>query len=100
MALFTGTRFPERLAGIMGLSCYQLLATRFAAERVAANQSTPIFLAHGMQDPVVLPVLGEEARRQLQAAGYAVDWHAYAMPHAVCPQEVADIAAWLCRVLG
>jgi len=100
MALFTGTRFPERLAGIMGLSCYQLLATRFAAERVAANQATPIFLAHGMQDPVVLPVLGEEARRQLQAAGYAVEWHAYGMPHAVCPQEVADIAAWLRRVLG
>jgi phospholipase/carboxylesterase len=99
MALFTGTRYPERLAGIMGLSCYQLLASRFAAERVAANQSTPIFLAHGMQDPVVAPLLGEEAYRQLQAAGYAVEWHTYSMPHAVCPQEVADIAQWLRRVL-
>jgi phospholipase/carboxylesterase len=99
MALFTGTRYPERLAGIMGLSCYQLLAERFAAERVAANQSTPIFLAHGMQDPVVAPVRGEEAYRQLQAAGYAVEWHTYSMPHAVCPQEVADIAQWLRRVL-
>jgi phospholipase/carboxylesterase len=100
MALFTGTRYPERLAGIMGLSCYQLLAERFAAERAAANQSTPIFLAHGTQDPVVAPVLGEEAYRQLQAAGYTVEWHTYTMPHAVCPQEVADIAAWLRRVLA
>ena len=99
LALFTGTRYPERLAGIMGLSCYQLLATHFDAERVAANQSTPIFLAHGMQDPVVAPALGEEACRQLQKAGYAVDWHAYGMPHAVCPQEVTDIAVWLRRVL-
>ena len=100
MALFTGTRYPQRLAGIMGLSCYQVLAARFAAERAAANQSTPVFLAHGTQDPVVAPVLGEEACRQMRAAGYEVEWHAYSMPHAVCPQEVADIAAWLQRVLA
>jgi phospholipase/carboxylesterase len=99
MALLAGTRYPEKLAGIMGLSCYLLLAETLLSERSAANQSTPIFLAHGSQDPVVAPVLGAEARRQLEAAGYAVEWHAYSMPHSVCPQEVADIAAWLRRVL-
>ena len=99
MALFTGTRYAEPLAGIMGLSCYQVLAKRFDTERVAANQSTPVFLAHGTQDPVVPAQLGEEACRQLKAAGYAVEWHTYSMPHAVCPQEVADIGAWLRRVL-
>jgi len=99
MALYSGTRYPERLAGIIGLSCYQLLAERFAAERLPANQATPIFLAHGTQDPVVAPAWGEAACRQLQAAGYTVEWHAYSMPHSVCPQEIADIAAWLRRVL-
>ena len=99
MALYSGTRYPERLAGIIGLSCYQLLGERLDAERLAANQATPIFLGHGLQDPVVIPALGEAARRQLQAAGYAVEWHAYSMPHSVCPQEVTDIASWLRRVL-
>jgi phospholipase/carboxylesterase len=99
MALFCGTRYPERLAGIIGLSCYQLLAARFDAERLPANQATPIFVAHGLQDQVVIPALGEAACRQLQGAGYAVEWHAYSMPHAVCPQEVVDIATWLRRVL-
>ena len=99
MALFCGTRYPQRLAGIIGLSCYQVLATRFDAERLPANQDTRIFLGHGMQDPVVIPALGEAASRQLQAAGYVVEWHAYSMPHSVCPQEVIDIAAWLRRVL-
>ena len=98
MALFAGTRCPERLAGIMGLSCYLVLANR-AAERSAANAATPIFLAHGSEDPVVAPALGEAARRELEAAGYPLEWHAYRMPHAVCPQEVLDIAAWLRRVL-
>ena len=99
MALFAGTRQAQKLAGIMGLSCYLVLAARLAAERNAVNDATPIYLAHGLQDPVVAPELGAEARRQLQAAGYAVEWHAYSMPHAVCPQEILDIAAWLRRVL-
>jgi len=99
MAIFAGTRYPQRLAGIMGLSCYLVLAGRLAAERVAANQGTPIFLAHGSEDPVVAPVLGEQARRTLTESGYDVEWHSYSMPHSVCPQEVADIAAWLRRLL-
>ena len=99
MALVTGTRYPHKLAGIMGLSCYMLLTERFATERAAANQSTPIFLAHGLQDPIVVPLLGEHARAWLESAGYPVEWHSYAMPHSVCPQEVVDIAAWLRRVL-
>jgi phospholipase/carboxylesterase len=98
MALFSGTRYPEKLAGIMGLSCYMLLESRFAAERTPANQATPIFLGHGTQDPVVSLMLGENSRRLLENAGYAVEWHAYAMPHSVCPQEVMDIAAWLRRI--
>ena len=99
MALFAGTRYPQRLAGLIGLSCYLVLAGQFAAERVAANQATPIFLAHGSDDQVVAPVLGEQARRALLACGYNVEWHSYSMPHSVCPQEVLDIAAWLRRVL-
>ena len=99
MALYCGVRYPQRLAGIMGLSCYQLLAARFDAERLPVNQATPIFLGHGTQDPVVSPVLGEATCHQLQGAGYTVEWHAYSMPHAVCPQEITDIATWLRRVL-
>jgi phospholipase/carboxylesterase len=99
LALCTGLRYPEKLAGIMGLSCYLLLASSTMAERSTANLATPVFLAHGTQDPVVIPALGEDARRALQAAGYAVEWHAYGMPHSVCPQEVTDIAAWLRRVV-
>ena len=99
VALFAGTRYGEKLAGIMGLSCYLLLAGRLAAERGTANQATPIFLAHGLQDPIVAPQLGEQARTTLEAAGYRVEWHAYPMPHSVCPEEVGDIAQWLRRVL-
>jgi len=99
LALFTGIRYGEKLAGIMGLSCYLLLAGRLAAERGTANQATPIFLAHGLQDPVIAPALGEQARAALEAAGYPVEWHTYTMPHSLCLQELADLAQWLRRVV-
>jgi phospholipase/carboxylesterase len=99
MAIYAGLRHKQSLAGIIGLSCYLLLADRLLAERDDRNLHTPIFLAHGTQDPVVLPFLGEEAHRALSGAGHAVEWHSYPMPHAVSPQEVADLGAWLRRVL-
>lgn len=100
MALYSGTRLQEKLAGIMGLSCYMLMASTFSAERTEANRATPILLAHGTYDPVVAPHLGEETRDLLESAGYPVEWHAYPMPHSVSPEEVADIARWLRRCLG
>src|SRR5262245_17544593 len=53
MALLTGLRHAERLAGIVGLSGYLPIADTTAAERNAANRQTPIFLAHGTHDEVV-----------------------------------------------
>jgi phospholipase/carboxylesterase len=99
MAIFTGTRAPHKLAGIIGLSCYMLSGSTLAAERTAVNQTTPIFVAHGMRDPVVNIRLGEETRHLLEHTGYSVTWHSYPMPHSVSPEELTHVAAWLRRIL-
>jgi phospholipase/carboxylesterase len=99
ISLFSGPRYPERLAGIMALSCYMLLEDLLPTERTRVNYATPIFLAHGNQDPVVDFRRGLEAKQLLEAGGYPVEWHPYVMPHSVCPQEVLDIANWLRKVL-
>jgi phospholipase/carboxylesterase len=100
MALLTGLRHTHKLAGIMALSGYLPLADKTGAERSAANQSTPIFMAHGRQDNVVVIARAHESRDALQALGYTIEWHDYPMSHSVCPQEIADINAWLLRVLA
>lgn len=100
MTLLTGLRQSHRLAGLVGLSGYLPLAATTEAERNPANQHTPIFLAHGTEDPVVPLQRAIASRDQLQALGYRVDWHQYPMPHSVCPDEVADIEAFLKRVLA
>ncbi len=97
MALHLATRHPQPLAGVIALSCYLPLSRDLASAQHTANQATPIFMAHGTQDPVVPYELGEESRRLLAGAGFAVDWHSYPMPHALCEPEVADLGAFLAR---
>ena len=100
MALLTGLRHAETLAGIVGLSGYLPLADKTAAERHAANANTPVFLAHGKHDDIVPISAAHQTRDALQALGHSVDWHAYDMPHSVCMEEIGDINRWLVGVLG
>jgi len=99
MTLHAGLRHPERLAGLMALSGYLPLAGTLEAERHAANADTPIFMAHGTADPVVVLPRAEASRQALEALGYKVQWHTYPMPHSVHPQEIADISRFLQQVL-
>jgi phospholipase/carboxylesterase len=99
MALQTGLRYPERLAGILALSTYLPLAAVVPNEASAANRETPIFMAHGIYDPVVPYVMGSTSRVTLAGLGYDVEWREYPMQHSVCAEEVQDIGTWLRRVL-
>ena len=100
MALLTGLRAPQRLAGLAGLSGYLPLAASTAAERSAANRDTPVFLAHGRADPMVALARGTATRDALLALGQPVQWHDYPMQHAVCAEEIADLNRWLLHLLA
>jgi len=100
MTLQTGLRHPEKLAGLLCLSGYVPLHTIVAAERHAANQATPIYLAHGRADPVIPFIRAEQSRDLLKSLGYAVEWHEYPMQHSVCQEEIDDISSWLKKVLA
>jgi phospholipase/carboxylesterase len=100
MALHTGVRYPERLAGIMALSCFLPLADTVAGEASPANRDVPLFMAHGTEDPLIPLARGRRARDLLLDLGYPVAWREYAMPHSVCDAEIRDVSAWLREVLG
>ncbi len=99
IALHTGLRHADKLAGIMALSTYLPIAHTLAAEAAAANRAIPVFYAHGTHDQVIPIAMAEASRQALNAAGYSVGWHSYAMQHSVCAEEIGDISAWLVSVL-
>ncbi len=99
MTLFTGLRYPHKLAGLMALSGYLPIADTVFAESAPVNRDAPIFQAHGAQDPVVPFQLGEETRDGLRSNGYSVLWKDYPMQHQVCLPEIQDIGRWMNEVL-
>lgn len=100
VALHLGLRHAERFAGIMALSTYLHDHEHVAEEVSFASIDVPIFMAHGRMDPMIPITRAITSREALTALGYRVEWHEYPMGHQVCPQEIADITAWLRRVLG
>jgi phospholipase/carboxylesterase len=98
MILHTGLRLQHKLAGMIGLSGYLPLADKAQSEHVQTNLGTPIFLAHGTFDPMVALPRAQATLAALQGLGYDVQWHTYPMPHSVCAEEVADIAAFLRKI--
>ncbi|HEY7902342.1 MAG TPA: dienelactone hydrolase family protein [Casimicrobiaceae bacterium] len=100
IALYAGLRHAERLAGIVALSTYLIDGAGLATEASAANRDVPIFMAHGLYDPVVQYPWAEASRNALVAQHYAVEWHSYPMEHSATLEEVADVGRFLARVLA
>jgi phospholipase/carboxylesterase len=95
IALYTGLRYPETLAGIMVLSSYLPLAEALEKQRHEANDLVPIFMAHGQHDSVILFAQAEQSYVLLEQLGYKVEFHDYRMEHQVCQDEIVDINHWL-----
>ena len=100
IALYTGLRHPERLAGIVALSTYLIDGAALAQEAAPANRDVPMFMAHGTYDPVVRLAWAELSRKALVDGGWKVDWHVYPMEHAAVPEEIEAAGTFLRKVLA
>ncbi|HJP45391.1 MAG TPA: hypothetical protein QGH18_05225 [Arenicellales bacterium] len=95
LALHFGLRCNEPLAGIVGLSTYLPLSAQLTSDSHAQARNIPIFLAHGLFDPVLALPLGEASHQALADGGFDVTWKTYAMQHNVSPEELTDLSTWL-----
>ena len=99
VSLYSGLRYPERLAGLVVLSSYLPMRSTLSVERAQANAGLSIFMAHGTDDPVLPLAMGQASRDLLKSMQYDVEWHQYRIPHSVCEPELNDIRHFLFRVL-
>ncbi|MCQ8896078.1 alpha/beta hydrolase [Limnobacter humi] len=95
IAYQTGLRSEVALGGIVALSTYLPCEQTLDVERNPANQSTPVFAAHGEHDDVVVIERGQRAAQLLTDRGYNVTWQTYPMAHSVCGDEIVAIARFL-----
>ena len=95
IALHAGLRYPQKLAGIVGLSSYLPTLEQLKTERSAANYATPIFLGHGILDSVVAIESGKAVFHGLNDLKYNIEWHDYLMEHSVCIEEIGHLSAFI-----
>jgi phospholipase/carboxylesterase len=95
ITLAAGLRRSQPLLGLVALSTYLPLAEPSALESTPAGRGIPVFMAHGQQDPVVPHPAGARSAEFLRNLGVQVEWHDYAMQHAVCGEEIRDLGNWL-----
>lgn len=107
MSLFSGLTYTKGLlGGVFGLSCYQLLPTKFdelAAEtgtQVAIQQKPAVFMGHGTADPLVKCDWGQKTAEGLKERGFDVEWHTYkGLQHSADPAEIDDLERWVSKRL-
>ncbi len=97
IALAAGLRRATPLAGLVALSTYLPMAPQARGDLHPRALEQPVFMAHGIQDPVVPLAAGERSAGVLHELGFALDWHRYPMGHAVCAEEIRDLGDWLDR---
>ena len=100
IALQHGLRSTRKLAGVMALSTYVHDPEHLIDEITLESVDAPIFMAHGISDPMIPITRAITSREALLGLNYQLEWHEYQMGHQVCIEELHDISVWLTNRLG
>jgi phospholipase/carboxylesterase len=93
MALFSGLRSKQSLAGVITLSGYLPLAIEC---NINMDLQAPIFMACGSYDSIVLPTWTRQSYNWLRSHDVQhIAWHEYPMDHTICAAEARDLTIWL-----
>lgn len=99
IALLTALYYPQQLAGVLALSTYFPFAEKTLQNTAENQRNTPIFAAHGINDPVIPFLSLQTYVSQLKQAGFSVEDHTYPMEHSLCFEEIGDISKWISKKL-
>ncbi len=79
MALLTGLTAKVKLGGVVGLSCWLPLDSKFPSlvQESDLNHETPVYMAHGTADHVVPTPLGQMSFEALKNQNFPVTMKMY-----------------------
>ncbi|KAI1140640.1 Phospholipase/carboxylesterase [Hypoxylon sp. FL0543] len=98
ISLFSGLTAKVKLAGIVALSAYLPLDSKFPdfLKENDHNRKTPVLMCHGDEDSVVPTNFGQMSYEMLKKQGFDVTMKIYrGMPHSACVEELDEVEAFL-----
>ena len=93
-----GLERSHSFAGLAALSA-TLPDEDLLSEKLPKDRQQPIFIAHGLYDPMIALDRAQAARDFLERSGYSPEYHEYDMAHSISGDVLNDLAPWLARVL-
>jgi phospholipase/carboxylesterase len=89
---------PETFAGLVALSA-SLPDPKELESRLPQQRSQPIFIAHGLSDPLIALESAHKTRQFLEGMGYHPEYREYPMAHEISQEVLNDLVPWMARVL-
>ena len=95
----------QKIGAVVGLSSWlprgaQILrGGRNMPKMSSVNASTPVFMGHGTNDPMVQVQFGELSAKILKDGGAPTTWKTYRVQHTTCAREMIDVRAFLSEQL-
>ncbi len=87
MTMDVGFRWPERLAGMVGISGYVHQPERLVKELSPVAPSQRMLFTHGTQDPMIPCAKVREQVKVLTGAGLNIRWQEFAKGHTIAGEE-------------
>ena len=81
-------------AGIVALSGFIPTVEGFEPH-FEDRESLPVVIRHGSEDPVISVEFARDARRRLEGAGLAVEYHEHGGGHHIDPHTVPPMTSWV-----
>jgi phospholipase/carboxylesterase len=95
MSLDAGFRTKQKLAGIVVMS-----GALYEDDPPDFSPDIPVLLVHGTADDMIPVLAARRARRVLESHGVEPEYHEFPMGHAVTPESIAVVAAFIRRYLS
>lgn len=91
MSLDVATRYPHRLAGVVGISGYVCDPEMVVNEFSPAAKEQKFLVTHGTFDPLLPPGATHEQIQLLQKAGLNIRWQELRKEHTIAGQAEVDL---------
>ena len=98
MTYQVGLPRPGVFAGLAALSA-RIDEPEEILGRLPDEKSQPIFIAHGVHDPLIPVEAGRESRDFLNMAGYKPTYREYPMAHQITDDVIDDLSLWIRETL-
>ncbi len=91
MSLDVGLRYPQRLAGIVGISGYVCRPEELVEQLSPVAFEQRLLVTHGTKDPLIRFADVREQINLLKAAGLHIEFHEFLKAHTIAGEEEIEI---------